>query len=363
MATKNTTMYEMWNIGKLSLKNRLVASAVFEFAANNGKITDKIIDLYQELAKGGVGLIITGMEAISPTAGLGPIMVNTAYDNYEDDMKKIVNVVHNNGAKIFVQLQHAGYRTGWKFGGDTLGVCEKDISPECTYHEATHEELKKIIDDFGKSAARCKAAGCDGVQIHSAHGFLLNSFLSPYFNHRTDIYGGSIENRSRLLIQVYESIRSHVGNNYIIGVKIPFSDLTEPSISPNDCIWICKELEKRGIDIIEITSGISYDGGITSFTPFENIGKPEGKFLDGAELVADNVKIPVISVCGYRSPEFIESTLAKRKVSAISLGRPLIREPDLPNRWSYDKTKAKCISCNRCYGSKEIISCIFNRKS
>lgn len=360
MTMEKTTMYESWNIGEMSLKNRLVASAIFEFAANDGRITEEIIHLYQKLAKGGVGLIITGMEAISSTAGLGPIMVNAAYDNYEDDMKKIVNVIHENGAKVFVQLQHAGYRTGWKFGGDTFGVCKKDVSPECTYHEATQEELRKVIDDFGKAAARCKAAGCDGVQIHSAHGFLLNSFLSPYFNHRTDNYGGNIENRARLLLEVYEAIRAQVGDNYLISVKIPFSDLTEPSITPDDCVWICKELEKRGLNMIEITAGISYDGGIASFTPFANIGNPEGKFLEGAEFVSDNVNIPVVSVCGYRSPNFIEKTLSKKKVSAISLGRPLIREPDLPTRWIYDKTKAKCISCNRCYGSKNIISCIFD---
>lgn len=355
-------MYESWKIDNLPVKNRMTASAMFEFAAENGKIDERVLERYDELARGGSGLIITGMEGISPAACIGPAMIQTGYDGYEDDMRKIADIVHGHGAKLFVQLNHAGYKTNWKNGGDKFGVCEKKVSDDCTYRQASKDDIRKVIDAFAQSAARCKAAGCDGVEIHYAHGFLLNTFLSPYFNHRTDEYGGNRENRARLPLEVYDAIRGKVGNDFIVAAKIPFSDLVEPSISPEDCVWTCKELEKRGLDMIEVTSGISYDGGPSSFTPHANVGKPQGKFLAGAEKIADNVTIPVVSVCGYRTPEFVENILQEGKIAAIAFGRPFVREPNLPNRWLTDASPAKCISCNGCYTSKGIISCVFSRK-
>lgn len=360
--TKFQKIYESWNIDNLSLKNRIVASAMFEFAADNGKIDARIFKRYDDLARGGAGLIITGMEAVSPGAAIGSSMIQTAYDSYENDMRKIADIVHEHGAKLFVQLNHAGYRTNWKNGGDRFGVCEKKVSDGCIYRQANKEDIRKVIDDFATSAERCKAAGCDGVCIHYGHGFLLNTFLSPYFNHRTDEYGGNRENRARLPLEVYDAIREKVGDDFIVVAKIPFSDLVEPSISPEDCIWICRELEKRGLDMIEVTSGISYDGGASSFTPFASVGKPQGTFLDGAEKIADNIAIPVVSVCMYRSPEFVEKTLQNGKIAAIAFGRPFVREPNLPNRWLTDVSPAKCISCNGCYTSTDFIACVFNSK-
>lgn len=238
-------MFESFKISKLVIKNRLIGSAMFEFGAEEGRITDRIKGRYQELANGGAGLVISGMQAISDGAGISPLMVQTSYENYENDMGQIADMFHKNGSRLFVQLQHAGYRTAWKHGYDTLGVSELQISEECTYREATQEDINQICENFGKAARRCKAAGCDGVQIHAAHGFLINTFLSPHYNHRTDNYGGTIENRARLLFEVYDSIRRNVGNDYPVSVKISFSDLVCHSITPEESVWVCKELEDR----------------------------------------------------------------------------------------------------------------------
>lgn len=355
MEKETIGMYDPFQIGNLTVKNRLIRSATFEFGADNGRITPRIIELYRELAAGGSGLIISGMQAVLPGAGISPTMVQATYDRYVADMKQVADAVHQNGSLLFVQLNHAGYKASKSDGFDHLGSSEREVSEGHTYHEATPDEIKMIIEAFGKAARRCKEAGCDGVQIHAAHGFLINTFLSPHFNHRTDAYGGPIENRARILFEAYDAVRDEVGNNYPVSVKLHFNDLVSPSVTPDECIYVSKELEKRGVDMIEISCGVATTaGGDDSCTP---IIKQEGPFLAGAAQVANAVGIPVVSVCGYRTPDFIERALNETAVAAVSLCRPLIREPNLPNRWKTDRAKATCVSCGLCYKSSGIITC------
>lgn len=351
------SMYDPFTIKRLSIKNRLVHSAMFEFGADHGRMRPEVFSLYEELAKGGCGLIITGMHAVCPTGGMAPSMIEATYDDYEEDLRKIVKTAHHYGSKLFVQLNHCGYRTDWQSGYDRMGVSELTHPEEkVTYHEMNLKEIQKLVVDFTKAALRCKNAGCDGIQVHSSHGFLLNTFLSPLFNHRKDAFGGSIENRSRLLRIICSTIRAFVGEDYPIAVKLPFSDLMEPTTTPDEIVWLSKELEKIGVDFIEVTSGIVMDGGPYSMSPL-GARCQEGHFLEGAKRIAQAVDIPVSSVCGYRTPDYIESVLNTTKIKACSLGRPLVREPDLPNRWRTDRSKAKCISCNRCFSCEGILRC------
>ena len=357
MKKKTIGMYDPFPIGNLTIKNRLIRSATFEFAADNGRITPQMIELYRELAAGGSGLIISGMQAVMPSGGIGPVMVQTTYDRYVDDMKQLVDIIHKNGSRLFVQLNHAGYKTATLPGYDQIGVSELEVSEGCTYQEATPEEIKKIAEAFGKAAKRCQDAGCDGVQIHAAHGYLISTFLSPYYNHRTDAYGGSIENRSRILFEVYDAVRNEVGNNYPVSVKLHFSDRVSPSITPDECLYVCKELAARGIDMIEVSSGLAIAGNNESTSTPLIKGSQEGNFLAGAAQLAATVSVPIVSVCGYRTPDFIEKALNETPVTAVSLCRPLVREPNLPNRWIADRTRAVCVSCNKCFKSSGIIAC------
>lgn len=353
-------MHTSYRIGNIEIPNRIVKSAMFEYCANNGHITKQHKQIYEEAARGGCGLIITGMEAISSTAGNGAGMIHTEYDNYLEDMRSIVSKVHNYGSRIFVQLQHAGPRTDWKSGYDRFAASPVKVADGIIYHSASKEELSKVIHDFGTAARKCKLAGCDGVQIHAAHGFLLTTFLSPHFNKRSDEYGGPVENRARLLFEIYDSVRNAVGVDYPVALKLSFSDLVADSSSPDEMLWVCKELENKGIDFIEVSSGINADNSSASCSPVLRKGEREGKFLESALLVADNLEIPVSSVGCYRSPDFIEHVLESTPLTAISLGRPLVREPDLPNKWKASNQKASCISCNRCFNCKNIISCQCN---
>ena len=354
----STIMYTPFNLGSIQVSNRLVASAMFEYGADNGKITGKIKERYIMLGDGGAGLIITGMHAISASGSVAPIMVNTEYEGYIKDLSIITNAVHKRGGKIIVQLQHCGGKTCSADGYDKFSVCEKKVSENCVYHEATKDELYKVVMDFATSALRCKEAGADGVQIHAAHGYLINTFLSPSTNYRTDEYGGNIENRARILFEVYDAIRHAVGNNFIIGVKFPFSDLNKNSIQPEESVFACKELEKRGINFIEVSSGMIMDNSSASFTPVVR-NDNQAPFLEYASQLADKTSIPIISVCGYRTPDMVEKALAETKIAAVSFGRPLVREPNLPNRWKNDRSPATCVSCNRCCNSfgDKIITC------
>lgn len=351
-------MYSPFQIGKLTIANRLTASAMFEYGAVNGQISKKIMARYEALAKGGAGLIITGMQGVSASACVAPIMVHTEYENYVQDMQEMAKIAHTHGAKIFVQLQHCGAKTSKADGYDKFSVSSVQVSDDCTYHEASKEELQKLAADYARSALRCREAGVDGVQIHAAHGFLLNSFLSLSTNKRTDEYGGKIENRARLVFEIYEAMRAAVGRDFVIGIKFPFSDLRENSIQSEESLFVCRELEKRGIDFIEVSAGMAGDGTSASFSPVLHKNQ-EAPFLSYAAKVAEEAAVPVLSVCGYRTLEMVEEVLTTTKIAAVSFGRPLVREPDLPLRWKTDPSPAKCISCNGCFKSASdgIITC------
>jgi 2,4-dienoyl-CoA reductase-like NADH-dependent reductase (Old Yellow Enzyme family) len=341
-------MYGPFRIGNLTVKNRLVRSATFEFGANDGRIGPKITELYRSLAAGGCGLIVSGQFAVSAGGRIAPVMVDAGGEDFVSDLRALTGVVHDNGSLFFVQLSHGGYRVPGLPGYDQLAVSATTAADGRVLHEATAGEIGGIVAAFGRAARQCKEGGADGVQIHAAHGYLISTFLSPFFNRRTDDYGGPIGNRSRILMEAYDEVRRGVGPDYPVSVKINFGDGVSPSITAGECLQVCQRLDERGIDMIEISSGVSPDGSGTSFSPFAR-EKAEGHFLDGAAMVAKAVKAPVVSVCGYRTPAFIERTLATTPVAAVSLCRPLIREPDLPNRWKTDRGEAACLSCNKCF--------------
>ncbi|MDR0550069.1 MAG: NADH:flavin oxidoreductase [Deltaproteobacteria bacterium] len=354
MPGKKFSTFNPFKIGALTAKNRLVRSATFEFAADNGRVTAPFINHYRELAEGGVGLIISGMAAIRPGAAVGPIQLDVSNPNFCQDLAQVIQFTKERQALFFVQLNHAGYRTGWP-RGDRLGVMAKQEG-ETFFQMATAEDLKAIALDFAKAARNCREGGADGVQIHAAHGFLISSFLSPYFNQRSDAYGGPMANRGRLLREVLAAIRAAVGPDYPVGVKLHFNDGVNPSTTPDECLELCQSLVKEGLDLIEVSSGVNGGGGSDSYSP---LSREEGYFQAGAAYLAARLSVPVVSVGGYRTLDFIEKTLNDTAIAAVAMCRPYIREPDLPRRWELtDPSPAFCVSCNRCFRSKDVISCL-----
>lgn len=341
-------IFESVRLGNLTIKNRLVRSATVEAGAfKDGIITPRLFKIYDQLAGGGVGLIITGMMGVCPGSRAMPGMAKAYGADFAPAFSKIVQHVHDKGCKIVVQLCHCGEKAMAEKDGrlplgptGSNGVCR----------EVSVQELKEIAQAFGEAALICKRCGADGVQIHAAHGYLISEFLSPYFNKRLDDYGGSLENRARLLYEAYAQVRRQVGARYPALIKINSSDLVTPGFTEEECALVCRTLAQRGLDAAEISGGVSIDKRSQAAQPVKG-EQGEGYFGQAALQIAEKAGIPVISVGGYRTPALVTQYLNAGKIEAISLCRPLIRDPELPQKWESGKRdRAACISCGRCSG-------------
>lgn len=343
------TLFESIVLGGIPVRNRLVRSATLESLADEqGNYGPQMADVYRALAQGGIGTIITGMVGVDATSRVDETMVKAYGDTFEAELKKLVDIAHADGAKIVVQLAHCGFQAKGRENG--LPAMVPTIMDEGDYKEYTQEEIKELVQSFAQAAVRCQKAGADGVQLHAAHGYLLNQFMSPLCNQRYDEYGGDITGRGRLILEAYQAIRDAVGPDYPIWIKINSSDLERGGITMVDCLCLCMELDKLGVNAIEVSAGL---GTGKENSPAKRIKREEEEayFFLEAQLVAEAVKkADVISVGGYRTPSVMEKRLNAGNVAAISMCRPLILEPGLPNRWQQgDTSPAKCISCNRCF--------------
>ena len=345
-------MFEPATVGGLSLKNRFIRSATFEYAYDNEKnvFADRLLPMYEKLADNGVGAIITGMVGVDENSRVAPVMVNAYGQSFVPELSKLVSAVHAHDAKLIVQINHCGQKARQiDGGGSPLGPGDGEDAQGALIKGMSHEAIRSVVASFARVASRCKEAGADAVQIHAAHGYLLSEFLNPFCNKRADEYGGNIENRSRIVFEVYGAVREAVGKDYPVWIKINSRDLTDPSITPEEFQWVCAELDKRGMDAIEVSGGASFSPESVS-TPLIKKKEDEGYFGREALKVAETASASVISVCGYRTPDVIEQWLNKGGIAAISLCRPLISEPGLISRWQCgDMRKARCVSCNKCF--------------
>ncbi|WP_291447160.1 NADH:flavin oxidoreductase [Desulfovibrio sp.] len=339
-------LFESATVGGLSLRNRFIRSATFEYVYDNENevFADRLLPMYEKLAGNGVAAIITGMVGVDENSRAASVMVKAYGQSFVPELARLADGVHALGTKLIVQINHCGQKARQIDGGGS------SLGPSGTENAKgmSRDQIRSVVASFADIAARCKEAGADAVQIHAAHGYLLSEFLNPYFNKRTDEYGGSIEGRARIVLEVYDAVREAVGKDYPVWVKINSKDLTDPSISPEEFQWVCAELDKRGIDAIEVSGGAVISPESAS-TPLIKKEADEGYFAREALKVAEKATASVISVCGYRTPDVIEQWLNKGKIEAISLCRPLISEPDLVGRWERgDMRKARCISCSKC---------------
>ena len=343
----------------MTLKNRLVRSATWEgMCAADGRPTDRLVKCYRDLARGGVGLIISGYTFVRPEGKQLPGKMGIHTDDFAAEMKAITKAVHDEGGKICIQLVHCGGQTDSATAGrQPLAPSSVNIAlfPE-TPAELTKDSIRDIITAFKDGARRAKAWGFDAVELHGAHGYLINQFLSPLTNHRTDEYGGGIENRSRFLLEVYRQVREEVGPGYPVLIKLNAADNLPGGLGIDDAVYAAKKLSEEGIDAIEVSSGTPVSGEQSPART--KIDKPEKEAynLEAARRIKEAVGCPVMAVGGFRSYEVAERAIRDYGVDYISMARPFIREPGLALRWKNgDTAPAKCISCNGCFepGMKE----------
>ena len=325
-------IFEEVKLNNLILKNRLVRSATWESIAKpDGGIEDNAYQIYDELSKGGVGLIINGFTSVSDNDCYFGGMMRLSNDELIPQYKKLTDIIHKNNCNVICQLALGGYyKNGEQFEVD----------------EMTTDDVKEVISWFVQAAKRAEKAGFDGVQIHAAHFFFLSRFISPLVNHRKDNYGGTTENRARILVEIMQGIRE-IAPNLHITIKINCSDFYSDGLDEDESLEICKILSQKGIDSIEISgNGTS----VTGIRPLVN----EGYFVPFAKELAQTVETPIIVVGGLRSKKVMTDILNNTKIQLLSLSRPLLREPDFPNKLqSGECDVSKCVSCNACYNSFE----------
>jgi 2,4-dienoyl-CoA reductase-like NADH-dependent reductase (Old Yellow Enzyme family) len=230
----------------------------------------------------------------------------------------------------------------------------------------TLDDIQAILEAFGAAAARAKEAGFDGLQIHSAHGYLLSQFLSPAFNKRTDEYGGSVENRAKLLLAVLRRVRDDVGADFPVLVKMNSQDFLDGGLTLEDSLKVGTLLQEGGIDVIELSGGTLISGKLNPSRMGIKSEDKEAYFREAAKAFKEALRVPIIMVGGIRSFDLAERLVEKGYADYVSMSRPFIREPDLVKRWaSGDLRKAACISDNQCFGpamAGEGIYCVVKEK-
>lgn len=347
-------IFEPMNINSMEVKNRIVRSATYEgMADERGYPTEALHKMNEDLAKGEVGLVVPGFLYVTSDGKGVPFQSSVDSDDTLPGLKEMVDRVHAAGAKVCAQIVHCGRQSNPDYiGGRTpLGPSPVTFGPTgITPREMTNEDINLVIEGFGEGARRVKEAGFDAVQIHSAHGYLLSAFNSGYTNRRTDEYGGSPQNRMRMILEVYGKVREEVGPDYPVLVKMNSEDYIEGGITISESRNIAFRLAEEGIDAIEMSGGMVEGSKRSAWTQI-NSEEDEGYYLGFAEEVKKQVgdKTKVIAVGGFKSPGVVEQALEEGKADFVALCRPLIREPDLVKKWKEgDQKKADCISCNLC---------------
>ena len=361
-------LFEETQINGMVLANRFVRSATWEgMAGEDGGVTPKLIDCMINLARGGIGLIISGHTYIHRAGQAGPWQLGVYSDDLIPGLTAMADAVHKNNGKIVMQLAHAGFFANAKLSGhQPFAVSDVEGIAKSPRKEMTVQEIGEIVQAFAEAAKRAKRAGFDGVQIHSAHGYLMSQFLSPAFNRRTDKYGGSVENRARALTETLRAIRSSVGQDYPVLVKMNSSDFIENGLNLEDSIQVGKMLEEGRIDAIELSGGVLTSDKLSPSRMGIHSEEKEAYFQQEAKAFREKVAVPLILVGGNRSYNMAERIISEGIVDYISMSRPLIREPGLINRWkSGDFAKSACLSDNQCFGpamAGEGIYCVTEKK-
>jgi len=343
-------------IGSLELRNRIARSATAErLSGPDGAPSERVAEIYRRLATGGVGLIITGHAFVLPGGRCHAQMTGAHDDALIPPLARLAQAAHAGGARIALQINHGGRACDPAAVPELVGPSAIPAAPERPVPRALGaEEIAEITHAFAAAAGRARAAGFDAVQIHAAHGYLLSQFLSPLANQRTDRYGGSLENRARLLFEVAGAIRGRVGPDFPLLVKLGVTDNEEGGLTVEEGAEVASWLPGWGIDAVETSTGGK--GSIQTRITRES---REAYLLPLARAVRARSTIPILLVGGFRSRAVMERVLAEG-IEIVSLSRPLIREPDLPRKLAAAAdARAECVSCNRCWprGPDDGIAC------
>ena len=376
-----SVLFRPMNLANLQIKNRFIRSATYEaMATESGEVTEKLVKLYRRLARGGVGLIISGHIYVDPLGRAGKYQIGIYKDELAAGLKDLVNAIHQEGGKIAFQLSHAGRQTTKDLVGRTpLGPSSNGRDPLNFVKPETmnDDQIRHVINAYEQAAVRAVDAGVDAVQLHAAHGYLINQFLSPFYNERTDKWGGTDENRFRFLKTIVSGVQSVLPEGMPLLVKLNTHDHTpKEGITPPLAQKYAQWLVEMNIHGIELSCGsvcYSYMNMSRGEVPVDDfvsglpwwmkplarltlnrmVGKydlQEGYNLEAAKLIKPVVgNVPIILVGGIRKVSQMEEIIEEGYTDFISMCRPFIREPQFVNKIKDGMTEiASCGSCNKC---------------
>lgn len=376
-------------IGSLKLKNRMIMPAMCSYTANeNGSVSEATVNHYARRAAGGIGLIVIEMTNPSPGCQVFPGNLDLSSDAFKPGFARLAKAIHAEGAKCFVQLTHGGVfiRDAAKAAQTPSGIGTFSLAGD-EPHTMTKDEIQQVIEDFGQCAFRAKTAGFDGVEIHGAHGYLAGEFLSAFYNHRSDEYGGSLKNRVRFSEEIIKAIHKYCGDDFPILYKLPTEDYTPGGITLEQSMKIAQYIEAAGAAGVVCTGGtlesryaeyMEVMNGECEITPEMGLTrgisaacwipstycKPRALYLDNAIKIKKRLRIPVTAICGIR-PDQADELIQAGQVDFAAFGRQSLADPDFPEKVMEGRLEdmRQCLRCNECIGSaaKDInLSCAVN---
>ena len=342
-------LFEPGKIGQMTVKNRIVMAPMgTNYSSSRGYISQRTIDYYEERARGGVGLLLIEGMAVDSRGRRRFTELSLANDTYLPGLRRLVAAVHRHGARIAPQLLHRGQQAR------SLGMGQQPVSPSPfsitggeTPHELTTDEIAENVGRFAAAARRAKEAGCDGVELHAAHIYLISQFLSPAANQRTDRYGGSLENRARFFMEIIRAIRETVGPDYPVWCRITAREYgLENGISLDETKQVVRMAEAAGIDAINVS--------IFGYGIFDAVSLPDapGAELPLAKEIKSVVSVPVIAV-GWLTPAIGERALEEGAADFICIGRRLLADPEFAGKAASGRIEdiRPCIGCRQCMQS------------
>ncbi|MCC8026081.1 MAG: NAD(P)/FAD-dependent oxidoreductase [Clostridium sp.] len=338
-------MFSPGKIGSLEVKNRLLMAPMSVYLANpDGTVTDDLIEFYVERARGGMGLIFSEYAFVNPTGRSCPRQTSAAEDAMIPGLKRMADAVHKAGAKICLQIQHGGRRSIVESTAPSPIPMLKNSDTPRAY---TTEEVYRLIDDFVQAAVRAQKAGYDMVEVHCSHGYLLSDFLSPRSNRRTDEFGGTAENRAKVVVKIIRGIKENCGEDYPISIRISGDELVTDGSRKRDAAVFAMILEEAGADLMNVSCGVCGVGHGIAPT-----AKETGHNVEAAEEIRRAVSIPVAVAGRITEPAYVEFLLKTDKVQFVSLGRAMFADAEFANKAAQGREDeiAPCVGClQRCY--------------
>ena len=341
-------LFQPVNIGKMELKNRLVVPPMGSgFSAPDGTVTDRLIEYHEARARGGFGLIIVEVTAIDPLGKGSPIQLGIWDDKFMPGLRRLVDRIHAAGAKIAIQLHHAGRETfSFSLGGQQAVAPSPFPDPIIREvpRELTVEEIKSLVEAYAQGARRAKESGFDAVELHGAHGYLIAQFMSAYANKRTDEYGGDLEGFLRFPLDIVHRARELVGPDYPILFRISADEAVPEGRTIDESVVVAKRLVEAGVDALHVSVGVYESSHLTSAPP----AMEPGFNADAAATIKQAVSVPVIAVGRVVTPAVAEDIISSGKADLVAIGRASLADPEFAVKAAEgrDEDIVKCLSCN-----------------